>query len=105
MVLYLLVCYLLVCCLFCCWLWCGVWGYAGCGGVGWGAGWVFRHAGGCVFFCGFWGLLFVLICVLVLFRVSYFLAAAERVVLLCGDCELVWWWFENSRVCLYYFFG
>lgn len=22
-----------------------------CGGVGW----VFRHAGGCVFFCGFWG--------------------------------------------------
>ena len=38
-------------------------------------------------------------------RVSYFLAAAQRVVLLPEGCEVgEWWWFENSRACLYYFF-
>ena len=38
-------------------------------------------------------------------RVSYLLAAAQRVVLLLEGCEVgEWWWFENSRACLYYFF-
>ncbi|KAB1944396.1 hypothetical protein F8277_05775, partial [Bifidobacterium longum subsp. infantis] len=38
-------------------------------------------------------------------RVSYFLAAAQRVVPFGGGCEVgEWWWFENSRACLYYFF-
>ena len=38
-------------------------------------------------------------------RVSYSLAAARRVVLLPEGCEVgEWWWFENSRACLYYFF-
>ena len=39
------------------------------------------------------------------FRVSYSFAAAQRVVLLLEGYEVgEWWWFENSRVCLYYFF-
>ena len=37
-------------------------------------------------------------------RVSYFLAAARRVVPFGGGCEVGEWWFENSRACLYYFF-
>ncbi|MSR97068.1 hypothetical protein FYJ31_11860 [Bifidobacterium sp. WCA-178-WT-4B] len=45
------------------------------------------------------------ICVNPNMRVSYFLAAAQRVVPFGGGCEVgEWWWFENSRACLYYFF-
>ena len=39
------------------------------------------------------------------FRVSYSLAAARRVVPRLGCFEVgEWWWFENSRAYLYYFF-
>ena len=49
--------------------------------------------------CGGWG------CVVGRVRVSYSLAAAQRVVPFLGGCEVgEWWWFENSRACLYYFF-
>ena len=38
-------------------------------------------------------------------RVSYFLAAAQRVVPRLGFRKVgEWWWFENSRAYLYYFF-
>ena len=37
--------------------------------------------------------------------VSLSLAAAQRVVRFTPDCEVgEWWWFENSRAYLYYFF-
>mgnify|MGYP000358662441 CR=1 FL=1 len=37
--------------------------------------------------------------------VSLSLAAAQRVVRMVPDCEVgEWWWFENSRAYLYYFF-
>ena len=37
--------------------------------------------------------------------VSLSLAAAQRVVRFAPDCEVgEWWWFENSRAYLYYFF-
>ena len=38
-------------------------------------------------------------------RVSYLLAAAQRVVRMVPVREVgEWWWFENSRAYLYYFF-
>ena len=50
-------------------------------------------------------LLMMSVCVGGWFRVSYSFAAAQRVVLLLEGYEVgEWWWFENSRVCLYYFF-
>ncbi|WP_206430762.1 hypothetical protein, partial [Bifidobacterium goeldii] len=45
-----------------------------------------------------------LICVVLCVRVCLSLAAQHGgVLLLWGFALLVWWWFENSRVCLYYF--
>ena len=44
-------------------------------------------------------------CVSGRFRVNYSLAAARRVVPRLGCFEVgEWWWFENSRAYLYYFF-
>ncbi|KAB7430242.1 hypothetical protein GBA99_07205, partial [Bifidobacterium longum] len=53
----------------------------------------------------FWRVFSCPVCVSPRMRVSYSLAAARRVVLLPEGCEVgEWWWFENSRACLYYFF-
>ncbi|NEG90489.1 hypothetical protein GFD25_10960, partial [Bifidobacterium aerophilum] len=56
---------------------------------------------------GFWVVGLEWVCVCRRGGVSFSLAAAERFGFFpCGCPGLVgvWWWFENSRACLYYFF-
>ena len=54
---------------------------------------------------GFYGVCGMPICASGRVRVSLSLAAAQRVVRFTPDCEVgEWWWFENSRAYLYYFF-
>ena len=54
---------------------------------------------------GFYGVCGMPICASGRVCVSLSLAAAQRVVRMVPDCEVgEWWWFENSRAYLYYFF-
>ena len=54
---------------------------------------------------GFRGVRGVRVCVFVVCGVSFSLAAAQRSVRLFRVREVgEWWWFENSRAYLYYFF-
>ena len=56
-------------------------------------------------FNGFRGVRGCPICVAGRCAVGLSLAAAQRVVPRLGFLEVgEWWWFENSRACLYYFF-
>ena len=65
----------------------------------------FRHADGTLDFQRFRASLCPAGCAIAGSRVSLSLAAAQRVVRFTPDCEVgEWWWFENSRAYLYYFF-
>ena len=65
----------------------------------------FRHADGTLDFQRFRASLRPAGCAIAGSRVSLSLAAAQRVVRFTPDCEVgEWWWFENSRAYLYYFF-
>ena len=65
----------------------------------------FRHADGTLDFQRFRASLRPAGCAIAGSRVSLSLAAAQRVVRMVPDCEVgEWWWFENSRAYLYYFF-
>ena len=71
-----------------------------------GCVWCFRHAGVCLCFVGFvgWWLGGWFAWVVLVVYVVLLLPLAGRLPL--GGLVLsgVWWWFENSRACLYYFF-
>ena len=65
----------------------------------------FRHADGVQCFQRFTWDLQTTICAFPAFRVSLSLAAAQRVARTSPGREVgEWWWFENSRAYLYYFF-
>ena len=79
----------------------------GFGGCGVGRAWFvkFRHADGTLDFQRFTRCSCGPGCADRDRAVSLSLAAAQRVVRMVPDCEVgEWWWFENSRAYLYYFF-
>ena len=79
----------------------------GFGGCGVGRAWFvkFRHADGTLDFQRFTRCSCGPGCADRDRAVSLSLAAAQRVVRFTPDCEVgEWWWFENSRAYLYYFF-
>ena len=80
------------------WFWRPVMGFGSCLAL-------FRHADRCAFLQRFTACLRESICVDRDRAVSLSLAAAQRVARTSPGREVgEWWWFENSRAYLYYFF-